>query len=356
MLLRSSRWPRMRSEGGRVAERVVVVGAGIVGSAMAYSLAARGVDVVLVDSAPPGTGATGASFGWIGRTAARTLPSASLRMHAVDDWRTLEREVPGLRIDWSGSICWGSCDDGSGERVDAAELEPRLRNPPPAARLHPDDGAVDPRAASERLVDAARARGARVRLGDPVLALERRGDAVAGVRTAAGTIPATTVVLAAGVGAPALCRAVGAELPLRSDPAVLVRLQADEVLVRSIVASDELEIRQDPTGTLLVPLSYAGEDGQEALMATARSAAARVRSAFSSAEGVRIVSAAIGWRPMPSDGEPVIGRVDGVPGLYIAVMHSGVTLAASAGRLAAEEIVSGRDSPDLAGCRLDRFG
>ena len=39
----------------------------------------------------------------------------------------------------------------------------------------------------------------------------------------------------------------------------------------------------------------------------------------------------LGYRPTPADGFPIIGRADGVDGLYVAVMHSGITLAPTLG-------------------------
>jgi glycine/D-amino acid oxidase-like deaminating enzyme len=58
---------------------------------------------------------------------------------------------------------------------------------------------------------------------------------------------------------------------------------------------------------------------------------------------------------MPADGEPIIGPVPGVPGLYLAAMHAAVTLAPAVGHLVARELVDGTVEPALAGCRLDRF-
>ena len=58
---------------------------------------------------------------------------------------------------------------------------------------------------------------------------------------------------------------------------------------------------------------------------------------------------------MPADGEPIIGPVAEVPGLYLAVMHSAVTLAPTVGRLIASELVDGTVEPVLAGCRINRF-
>ncbi|PTL71217.1 hypothetical protein C1I63_18425 [Rathayibacter caricis DSM 15933] len=58
---------------------VVVIGAGIIGAAIAYHLADRGCDVALVDAGLPGRGATEHSFAWIGRSADSVNPAAALR-------------------------------------------------------------------------------------------------------------------------------------------------------------------------------------------------------------------------------------------------------------------------------------
>jgi glycine/D-amino acid oxidase-like deaminating enzyme len=60
------------------------------------------------------------------------------------------------------------------------------------------------------------------------------------------------------------------------------------------------------------------------------------------------------WRPMPLDGYPVLGASPARPDVYLAVMHSGVTLAPIAGELAAEEILGGAPADALADFRPDR--
>ena len=59
---------------------------------------------------------------------------------------------------------------------------------------------------------------------------------------------------------------------------------------------------------------------------------------------------------MPADGAPIAGFTTDAPGLYLAVMHSGVVMGLVVGRLAAGEIVAGREAEALAPCRLSRFG
>jgi glycine/D-amino acid oxidase-like deaminating enzyme len=58
---------------------------------------------------------------------------------------------------------------------------------------------------------------------------------------------------------------------------------------------------------------------------------------------------------MPHDGFPVLGYPEPVPNLYLALMHSGVTLAPLVGELAAMEIVDGARVQILDAYRPERF-
>jgi glycine/D-amino acid oxidase-like deaminating enzyme len=60
-----------------------------------------------------------------------------------------------------------------------------------------------------------------------------------------------------------------------------------------------------------------------------------------------IEEAYIGWRPLPLDGLPVLGASPTRHDVYLAVMHSGVTLAPIVGQLAAQELVEGAISERL---------
>jgi glycine/D-amino acid oxidase-like deaminating enzyme len=69
----------------------------------------------------------------------------------------------------------------------------------------------------------------------------------------------------------------------------------------------------------------------------------------------KIAEVGIGWRPMPADGLPAIGLASGSSSVYAAVMHSGMTLAALVGRLAAIEILDETPVELLADFRPSRF-
>ena len=73
------------------------------------------------------------------------------------------------------------------------------------------------------------------------------------------------------------------------------------------------------------------------------------------ADGLELDFHTVGYRPTPTDGFPIIGRAEGVDGLYVAVMHSGITLAPAVGLFAARGILDGERDPLLAPYGLSRF-
>jgi glycine/D-amino acid oxidase-like deaminating enzyme len=323
-----------------------------VGASVAYHAARAGAVVTLVDAGRPGSGVTADSFAWIGASGVRTGPAAGLRATATAEYRRLEAELPGLPVTWSGSLSWGAAgitpEAGPGQEiVDAAAvaaLEPTLRQPPEWAVWAPGDGAVDPVGVTERLVAGARAHGARIHPDTLVTAVRRdAAGRVVGVDTATGPLSGANVVLAAGVATAALGAPLGLHVPVDPSPATLLRFGAPAGLVRSVINNRDFDLRQV---------------AQDRLIAAADSPVrtlAAVRSTFRGAATVELLSTRVALRPMPADGEPIIGPVAEVPGLYLVVMHSAVTLAAAVGRLVARELVEGTVESALAGCRLDRF-
>lgn len=335
-----------------------MVGAGIVGASIAYHLSALGERVILIDSAQPGAGATGSSFGWVGRPPVDPRPSDPLRQIAQTEYHRLDAELPHLDIQWTGSLTWDGFDPNPNPRYairDAHAREPRLADPPTTAYFSPDDGAINPGHVTNRLITAACELGAELRTNTPVTGLSLGDGRVAGVYTSQGEVRGHSVVLAAGAGSVPLFPPVGPDAVIHSSPAVLVRLRAERGLVRGIVGTNEFEVRQLPDGTLWCPRDYSGEKTQADRDATARATIADLEANFTDPGRLEPISVEIGWRPMTSDGEPLIGPHPEVPGLTLAVMHQGVTLGAAVGRLLAEELVAGVDASELAGCRPARF-
>jgi glycine/D-amino acid oxidase-like deaminating enzyme len=140
-----------------------------------------------------------------------------------------------------------------------------------------------------------------------------------------------------------------------ASPALLLRFTAAPGLVRTLVASPHLEVRQTAEGQLLVAAEYHNEAGQDDLNRTAHETLSCLAATFAGPPELELVSVRLAARPMPADGLPVIGALPGISGVYVAVMHSGVTLAPVAARFIAQEVVSGVAAEELNGVRPARF-
>ena len=236
-----------------------------------------------------------------------------------------------------------------------AQLEPNLRYGPEQAVYEPEQGALDAVKATHALLAAARALGATVSTHTPVLGFTVQDARVTGVKTAAGVIEADVIVLAAGTGTAALAAQLGANLPIHASPAIFLRYQAPPGLVRGIISSHAMEVRQADDGTLLAAEDYVDDAPENQPAAMAQRTASAIRNELEGAEAIAPEFACIGQRPMPFDGVPVIGYLPQLGGVYVCAMHPGVVLAAIVGQLASEEIVTGEPASALEACRPARF-
>jgi glycine/D-amino acid oxidase-like deaminating enzyme len=64
-------------------------------------------------------------------------------------------------------------------------------------------------------------------------------------------------------------------------------------------------------------------------------------------DDARVVELKVCVRPLPADGQSIVGRLPGADGLYVAVTHSGVTLAAHLSRLITTDLTTGTPSAPL---------
>ncbi|MEU6657844.1 FAD-dependent oxidoreductase [Streptomyces sp. NPDC046821] len=341
---------------------VVVVGAGIVGSSVAYHLARRGVPVTLLERAPvPAAGVTGDSFGWVRGSGGRWPGGARhLREYVLADFRRLEAELPHVAVRRTGSLSWAGTPDedsqpGPGQfrigRSDISALEPNLRRPPDHAIHTPSDAGVDPTALTRALVAAAGAHGATVFYETVVTSLQVTNGRVRGVLTSTGRHAAATVVLTAGTNVPRLCAplSASADLAIAASPATLARVAAPPGLVKTVVARPEFEVREVREGELVLVVPHV--EGTAAAMAqAAQDALQRVMAAFQGSDSCRLLGHRTSRRPMPAHG-PVIGYATRDRSVYVAVMHSAITLAPTVGRLVADELVTGRPASELRRCR-----
>lgn len=328
-------------------QRVLIVGAGLIGANLAFELARRGQPVIVIDAGLPAGAASGRSFGWINASFFLNEDHFRLRHAAIEAHRRLARDLPDSGHRWSGAIWWeeeGAAFDASAEKLtrlgyalqeldqeEVARREPALAAPPARALWFPGDGAVDARHLTAQLLAAASAAGAQVWCGCAAERLLIGSGGVEGVETSMGRIVADTTIVLAGSASGALLATAGLGFPMLSRPGIMLRTKPVPPLIRHILASPDQEFRQDADGAILAPATAGHQsDTTERVTETpdvlARSTLARLARLL---PGVTLEAGTVlhSERPVPGDGLPAVGPVAALPGLALAVLHSGVTLA-----------------------------
>lgn len=392
------------------ARDVVVVGGGIVGTATAYHLARRGISVTLLEGERVGWGASGRNIGYIWLHTRR--PGTELDL--ARPTRAALEELPGeldadIGLRTEGSLIVFDREEQAAvfrEFVEARRadgLDVRLLDGPEARALCPilpetalgasfcvDDAQIDPGRYSAAYARAAARLGVEVREGVRVERIARTNGRVTGVVTAGGRIDAGTVVLAAGVWAPALAATAGLELPirpmrlqvLRTEPldvrleqlyygAVAVKQYAifrelpsfrEDAFVSEIEARHGLALleaacqAEDGSFLLGIAMDYPGLVQQPTLEGVALVAEGLTRS-LPALRGASFARAWAGLLPYTADNLPIVGPAPGLDGLVIAAGHVfGNAAGPTTGRLVAD-LVSG-DPPvvDPTPLRADRPG
>lgn len=347
---------------------VAVIGAGIIGAALADALVRRGASVTVLDSGEPGAGTSGWSLAWLNANEKLPRHYHELSVRGVREWRGLAHGLP-----WhvpTGSLAWAETDaqrEALGRRLErlrgwdypaeeisvrrAGELEPALRIPRDARVAYfSGEAFLDGTAAVGALLDRAVAGGARLVRGE--VAVEVRGSGVAGARLPDGeVVRADVYVCCTGRRAPRLLEPLGFRIPLIDPdeagspaPCPVSRTSGGAPIGR-VVNAPRISMRPLATRGLQLEVPV-GHDAENVL-----AEAAKVIDHFDAGEVRRHVCV----RPLPVDGHPIVGWLPGWQNVYVSVTHSGMTLAAVLARLAAAEVVGGGPGDELRAYRPDRF-
>jgi glycine oxidase len=364
--------------------RVIVIGAGVIGAAVAWELLQRGAEVVLLDGAAEGGHTSAASAGMVNPFSLTPddTPALPLYWHSLQmypDWTRALHEQTGIDPEWrdggclrvaltptdaehlEASLAWIRRYDARAERIDAhtaRQLEPTL-NPEIACAIHiPSEGWVHTERLMRALHRAAQLSGANLYTGSPVLSLVVCNGSVRGVQTAHGVLEGDAVVVAAGAWAGTLLQSLGIHTPITPVRGVILSLGDLPLPVRSILSSPVgyLVPRADGTALMGATREQAGYDARATAEGYALLTHALARLAPSLMHAT-VLGHTVGLRPDTPDHNPYIGAAAGYDGLYLAAGHAyhGILLAPATARAIADVIMNGATELPIAPFDPNRF-
>jgi glycine/D-amino acid oxidase-like deaminating enzyme len=358
----------------QAASNIVVIGGGIVGASIAWHIALAQKANVTIIAEKIGGIATPNSFAWINAGGPDDPTYYEFRNRSMEHWREMSKQIPDLPISWTGALSWSATESETAVSQDGylkagtdivrvnnsglAALEPKLNEeffPEWEWGLHvKDEASLEAHVAAALLISKAESLGAKV-ITSSVSGFVEKDGRVTGVSTERGMIHGDHVVLAAGLGSVPLLATENIKLPVEGREGLLANtLPVDKQYLNTLFHGPDLNMRQTLDGRILAGESFAGSDAGVDAEKKAREIIGKVQEAFKGGEALEYSHYTLGVRPDPEDGLPIIGETP-LKGLDIAVMHSGVTLAAIVGKLMADKVLTGNCDPSLEYFRLDRF-
>ncbi|KAB0608381.1 NAD(P)/FAD-dependent oxidoreductase [Castellaniella defragrans] len=359
---------------------VIVVGAGLLGSAMAYGLARTGARVTLLDGGDQAYRASRGNFGlvWVqgkgvGKPEYARWSWGSARLWPGLARALLEETGVDVRLQQRGGLHICLSEDELAERRSrlqgireavgpdyefemldlqaARELMPGLGPEVPGVSFSLMDGHVNPLKLLGALHAACRHRGVAILTGRHVEAIARKG-ADFEVRAGGERWQAARVVLAAGLANRTLAPLVGVDAPIgpnRGEVLITERLPP-------ALAYPTNYIRQTDEGTIQIgdSLEDVGYDDSVSTPVLGGIARRAIRC-LPSLAGLRLVRSWAALRVMTPDGFPIYQESASMPGAFVVSCHSGVTLAAQHVFTIAPWLGGGERPRAIDGFRADRF-
>lgn len=367
--------------------KTVIIGAGVIGLAIAWRLAEAGCEVSLYDRGEAGRGASWASAGMLAATA-ETEPGEerllSLNLESQRMWPAFARELEA-----ASGVALGYRDEGTlivalnnddarqlrftydfqkGLGLDlqwltgaqVRELEPHLRPGIAAGVLSPTDHQVENRLLVEALLVAVRRAGARLHEGCAVREVEIAGATARGVVSERGRESADIVILAAGAWSREIAGIPPAHLPpVRPIKGQMLAVKMDPAapILRHVLWVPRGYMAPRLDARLLIGGTVEERGFDQSL--TAGGMLALIEGAWRALPAIEelpIVETWVGFRPGSRDDAPMLGP-SGIDRLVVATGHyrNGILLCPVTARTVADYVLTGSLAESVRDFSGDRF-
>ena len=343
---------------------MIIIGGGIIGASFAYHASLLGLDdVKILTSTLPGDQgqATSNTWGWVNGYSQHDKNYAAFRLANIKYWPKLIDDVINIKKSSVGAYFWDAGEDElttiirkhkSWEhavmQVNQEEMSnhlPNLLEYPIKAGFGKDDLALEGPKVTSELIKASGYQIKKVNINKLIYEKNR----VRGVETEQGMIYTDEVIIAAGLGTPNLISTLNINFKMNSSLGLLAFTnQLPKSLLKYPITGKDFHARQDDKGRLVIGGKFDDDaSNKNNFKQVAEKLVKDMRSRLNYDGEIKLDHYTLGYRPLPIDGRPKIGRLKNkkgkkIDGVYVAVMHSGITNAPLAGKLGIEEIVTGK--------------
>ncbi len=363
----------------------VVIGGGVEGSSIAYQLAKRGLDVVLLEARELASAASGASAGGV-RQQGRDPRELPIAMRAIAMWPGLSEEL-GADVDYHqhGHLTLVEFESdlpaleqrvraqqerGLGIEMlygdDVREVAGGVGEQVIAGAFCASDGHANPIWTTKAFGAAAAREGATVLERTPATGILSDSGKVTGVETADGVIATSWVVNAAGAWSPEICKMAGFDVPIHTRaPQMLLTTELPMDLYPVIgCVSKLISLKQLMNGRYLIGGGWPASVYQDIDSPLARNRHDSITGSASHSSAIwpqllktKVLRVWAGLEAETDDVVPILGPVDHVEGFIMASGFSGHGFALSpyVGVLIADYIATGETAIPMDDLLLKRF-
>lgn len=366
---------------------IIIIGGGIIGCATAYYLAKNGVkDVIVLEGSDfMGNGGSSRNGGGV-RQSGRDVRELPLVMYGIKNlWPHLSEELDvDCEYHQDGNLRLGKteahkatltklADNARGVGLDVRmidgdevrQINPYLSHEVTCASWCPTDGHANPLTTTLGFYKMARQLGVRFITGEPVVSLGMVRGKIRKVVTPNNTYEGEKVLVAAGLDSRPILTSVGIDIPMTNSLLEALVTEAEPHMFDQMLGTAEADFygHQTKHGSFV----FGGSSGLERYnkdngtpvtnSKTAPCICRGIMKYFPDLAKAKIVRTWAGWMDASSDGVPSLGKVDEVPGLYVACAFNGhgFGIAPAAGEQLAKLMITGTTDISLDELRYDRY-